>query len=256
VIPAEGEPQEPLETHPGGASREIQEEADVTSPGLTVADNSTEMAEESGSTTQGGDVEKSPAVKTVLVDPSEKTTDPGPVSEGDPAGQSRYLVQVASFSSENRANALAGELRADNMSVLIDTVERTAGRLHRVRVGPFADHAEADAMVARIQAKHAGLSPRVMDTRPGEPAQVAESFDPMVRWVVQVGSYTGAAAAEAQVARLTLAGLPAFIEKVTSAGSTLYKVRVGPEIDAAKAKALKARLKAEHNIDGFVTTQE
>jgi len=255
VKSAESDP-ELLETQLQKPTQDIPEDNAVTPPELTVVDDSTDTAEVPESTAAGGDVEKSPAVTAVLINPSANTTDPGPVSEENPAQQSRYLVQVASFSSEKRANALASDLRAENLMVVIDTVERTAGRLHRVRVGPFAERSEADAVVAGIRTKNTNLSPRVMDTRPGDPAQVAKSSDPLVRWVVQVGSYTSAAAADAQVAQLRLAGLPAYAEKVTSADGTLYKVRIGPEIDAGKATDLKDRLMAEHNIDGFVTTQE
>ena len=40
----------------------------------------------------------------------------------------RYLVQVGSFSSEKNANALASQLRADNLPVLMD-VERAGVKL-------------------------------------------------------------------------------------------------------------------------------
>lgn len=255
VEPVESE-HEALGTDTQDPSMDIPEGNAVTAPGLTVANNGTDSTKDPEPADSGGNVEKPPAVTTVLINPSASTIDPGPSSEDKPVRLSRYLVQVASFSSEKRANALASELRANNMTVVIDTVDRTAGRLHRVRVGPFVERSEADAMVARIRKSDTSLSPRVMDTRPGDPAQIVKSSDPLVRWVVQVGSYTSAAAADSQVAQLRLAGLPAFAEKVTSADGTLFKVRVGPEIDAGKASDLKDRLKDEHNIDGFVTTQE
>jgi cell division septation protein DedD len=245
----------PLDTEAQSPSQDIPEDNADTDPGLVVADSSANTVEETGSVA-AGEVEKPPAVTAVLINPSANESDAAPLSDDKPSEQPRYLVQVASFSSEKRANVLADELRADDMTVIIDSVDRTAGRLHRVRVGPFAKRSEADAMVARIGTKNTGLSPRVMDTRPGDPAQVAKSSDPLVRWVVQVGSYSSATAADTHVAQLRLLGLPAFAEKVTSSAGTLYKVRIGPEIDGAKAKDLKDRIMAEHNIDGFVTTQE
>jgi cell division septation protein DedD len=72
---------------------------------------------------------------------------------------------------------------------------------------------------------------------------------------VQVGSYANAGSADAQVAKLRLAGLSAFSEKVTSAEGVSYKVWIGPEVSPEKAKQLKAKIKADHQIDGFVTTQ-
>jgi DedD protein len=168
----------------------------------------------------------------------------------------RYLVQVASFSTEKNANALASQLRAENLSVLMDVVDRAAGRLHRVRVGPYTGRSEADAVVSSLREKIKDLSPRVLDLRPTESAPVSTPSDPLVRWVVQVGSFNNSKSAEVLVAELRLAGLPAFSEKETSAGETVYKVRIGPEIDREKAAELARKVEVDHNLDSFVTTLE
>ncbi len=175
-----------------------------------------------------------------------------PVSTDTP----RYLVQVASFSNEKNANALAGLLKAENLPVLMDVVERPAGRMYRVRVGPFAERSEADTLVASLGKKMTDLTPRVLDLRPKESAPVSKPSDPLVRWVVQVGSFSQSKSAEDLVARLRLAGLSAFSEKVSSSTGTAYKVRIGPELDRDKAAQLARKVKAEHQLDGFVTTQE
>ncbi len=54
-----------------------------------------------------------------------------------------YIVQVGSFSSRARAEALARRLHAEVVS---------AGNVHRVRYGPFATEAEARAAIARARA--------------------------------------------------------------------------------------------------------
>lgn len=199
-----------------------------------------------------------PAVTTITLKAPETTEivklEPE-ISKGT-QGRGRYLVQVASFSSEKRANAMAAELRTEKMPVVMDVVDRTAGRLHRVRVGPYAERSDADAVVRQIKSINKDLSPRIMDTRPEDSAPVSAPSDPLVRWVVQVGSYNKAATAESEVAKLRLVGLAAFFEKVTSAKGTAYKVRIGPEIKRENAVQLAKEIKAKHHIDGFVTTQE
>jgi len=201
-----------------------------------------------------------PAVNTVILNSPESTEIVEPEPESEPElskdTQGRYLVQVASFSSEKRANAMAAELRAKKMPVVMDVVDRTAGRLHRVRVGPYAERSDADAVVKQIRSIDKDLSPRIMDTRPEDGAPVSAPSDPLVRWVVQVGSYNNAKTAESEVAKLRLIGLAAFSEKVTSAKGTTYKVRVGPEISHENAEQLKDEIKAKHGIDSFVATQE
>jgi DedD protein len=207
-------------------------------------------------------VEAPPAVTSVILEPTEKVavaeleSEPKPEPAANKQGQPRYLVQVASFSSEKRANAMAADLLAANMPVVMDVVDRTAGRLHRVRVGPYVERSEADAVVARIRSINKDLSPRIMDTRPDDSSPVTAPSDPLVRWVVQVGSYSNGATADSEVAKLRLAGLTAFSEKVTSAKGTTYKVRIGPEINRESAVQLAKDIKVKHHIDGFVTTQE
>ena len=200
---------------------------------------------------------KPPAVTTITLSSGKQkdinVTPPTTDLQGD---SRRYLVQVASFSSEKNANALADSLRAKGLDVMMDVVDRTAGLLHRVRVGPFAERSEADGVVTRLRSELKDLSPRVLDLRPDDSAPVSTPSDPLVRWVVQVGSFDSAEKADALVAKLRLADLPAFSEKVTSAAGEVYKVRVGPEINRDKAAALAQKIKTDHQLDTYVTTQE
>ena len=263
----DADPQEPVqaaevEVAPaGGDIPEPAPQADIETqePPLNVA----ETADSNG--LEGSDIKPDlpanvevapPPVTSITLssgrDENLSIPEPAEVSPDTP----RYLVQVGSFSSEKNANALASQLRADNLPVLMDVVDRAAGRLYRVRVGPYTERSEADAVVSSLRSKIEDLSPRVLDLRPAESAPVSTPSDPLVRWVVQVGSFSSSKSAEALVAKLRLAGLIAFSEKVSSAKGTSYKVRLGPEIDRDKATELARKVKAEHNLDGFVTTRE
>jgi len=201
-------------------------------------------------------VEKPPAVTSITLS-SGRDKDVNDSRENDDSQDApRYLVQVASFSSEKNANALAAKLRAKNLPVLMDVVDRMAGLLHRVRVGPYANRSDADSVVSDLRSEMKDLAPRVLDLRPGEAAPVSTPSDPLVRWVVQVGSFSSSKSAEALVSKLRLAGLAAFSEKVSSAGGTAYKVRIGPEINRDRATELARKVKLEHGLDSFVTTRE
>ena len=237
----------------------LQQDVEMQEPPVSVAESTDSSIQEASDTITDSpanvEVAPPPVASITLSSGRDENLDipePAEVSAGTP----RYLVQVGSFSSEKNANALASQLRADNLPVLMDVVDRTAGRLHRVRVGPYAERAEADAVVSSLRSKIKDLSPRVLDLRPSESAPVSTPSDPLVRWVVQVGSFSNSKSAEALVAKLRLAGLTAFSEKVSSVNGTAYKVRLGPEIDRDKATELARKVKAQHNLDGFVTTQE
>ena len=73
-----------------------------------------------------------------------KPAPPPPVAKLVPATTGSYAVQVAAFSSQNRANAAAKSVGG--------TVTK-AGNLWRVRMGPFASEAEAASAAGKAKAK-------------------------------------------------------------------------------------------------------
>jgi DedD protein len=174
---------------------------------------------------------------------------------GSATAPGRYLVQVGSFSSSGNANRLATRLREGGLPVLLDTVETAAGRLHRVRVGPFDIEPAANDAVAEIRARIPDLkdlNPRVLDLRPEEGAPVTEPSDPLVRWVVQAGSFAAEENAQALVASLRDSGFAAYSATVSDGSGIAYKVRIGPVIERQSAVELAARLRQEMSIDGLV----
>jgi cell division septation protein DedD len=248
------------------ASVDTETEMPVQQPGTDMAETQELAADVDNVTTSGVEpvevqapadtVVKAPEVTSItLTSGKPESLEPTQTVEGSKTG-SRYLVQVASFSNERNANALADLLKAENLPVLMDVVDRPAGRMYRVRVGPYAKRSEADSLVSSLSAKMTDLTPRVLDLRPDESAPVSTPSDPLVRWVVQVGSFSQEKSAKDLVAKLRLAGLSAFSEKVSSSAGTTYKVRIGPELDRDKAAELVRKVKSEHNLDAFVTTQE
>lgn len=168
----------------------------------------------------------------------------------------RYLVQVASFSSTGNANRLAGQLGEASMPVLMDTVDSAAGVLHRVRVGPFSDRQQADQVIADLNRMIPDLRPRVLDLRPDDESPVATPADPLVRWVVQVGSFAEAQNAEGLVFRLRDAGFRASSRAVSSGGTTAHKVQVGPVLERSEAIRLAASIEDQMGLDGLVMSAD
>ncbi|HEY8265838.1 MAG TPA: SPOR domain-containing protein [Steroidobacteraceae bacterium] len=66
-------------------------------------------------------------------------------------------------------------------------------------------------------------------------------------WAVQIGAFSNRAKAEQQVAELQKRRYAAFILEYRASGQVLYRVRVGPEQDRARAEEIAARLAK----DGF-----
>ena len=80
-------------------------------------------------------------------------------------------------------------------------------------------------------------------------AQCASRGDPLF---VQVGAFSDAG--RAQRSKLAVAALgPARLEPIFVRGEALLRLRVGPEIDPGRAKALLARIKAAGHPQAFLT---
>jgi DedD protein len=177
------------------------------------------------------------------------------------AGGGRYVVQVASFSSIGNANRLSETLRGHGHAVLSDTVKSDVGTLHRVRIGPFASEAQANEAAAGVRRQVGEVKPRVVDLQPeaatqAAATQLATSADPLIRWVVQVGSFSAAGNAETLVARLRGEGLSAYTETVSASGSTIYRVRVGPYLERDEALSVDRLVNERFSLDGVVMSAD
>ena len=179
-------------------------------------------------------------------------------SSAQPAGASggRYVVQVASFGSVANAKRLTETLRGSGHPVLSDTVSADVGTLHRVRTGPYANEAEANAAVSQLKGLLPDVKPRIVDLQPEQTAQVTAPSDPLVRWVVQLGSFSSMENADKLVERVRAEGLSAYKEAVSSAGSSVYRVRVGPFVEREEAIRVDGLIGERLSVDGVVMSAD
>lgn len=79
----------------------------------------------------------------------------GPAPEAPPASVAKggWAVQVGAFGSADAAAKLVKELGAAGYRAYEAPVSRSGKTLHRVRVGPEADRADADRLAARLKAR-------------------------------------------------------------------------------------------------------
>jgi len=74
----------------------------------------------------------------------------------------------------------------------------------------------------------------------------------LTAWVVQLGSFSSEANANALNKKLRKAGYTAFVEPLKQKSGVIYRVRVGPELLRSNALALQKKLKKTTNMDGIV----
>jgi len=204
------------------------------------------------------DIADSAPVKSGSDEPvtTVEVSSPEPVQIDPAPDTGRYVVQVASFGAIANADKLSSTLRSKGYSVTTDSVKSEVGTLHRVRVGPFASEAEANGIAIDLESKLGGIKPRVMDLQPGKSAQITTPSDPLVRWIVQVGSFSSAANAEKLVASLRLDGLSAYQETVSSSGSSIYRVRIGPFLQREEAIRIERRVREKRSLNGVVMSAD
>ena len=183
-------------------------------------------------------------------------TSTAPVQLENSPDTGRFVVQVASFGALDNANKLSATLRSNGYSVITHSVKSEVGVLHRVRVGPYASEAEANRIATDLESKVGGIKPRVMDLQPGKNVQITTPSDPLIRWIVQLGSFSSAANAEKLVASLRLEGLSAYSEMVSSSGSSMYRVRIGPFLQREEAMRVERRLREKSSFDGVVMSAD
>ena len=86
----------------------------------------------------------------------------GALAEAAPKSESKggFAVQIAAFSTEERANDMRDRLSAAGIKSFTERVRTSKGDVFRVRVGPFATREAADAARARVTS--AGFSSSIV----------------------------------------------------------------------------------------------
>jgi len=78
----------------------------------------------------------------------------------------------------------------------------------------------------------------------------------LVRWVIQVGSFSQKENALLLRNKLRKQGFSAFVEKIWSEEQVkMYRLRVGPELDKSRAEVMKAKLEQKNNIKSILISE-
>jgi len=100
--------------------------------------------------------EAKPAVTAKEAPAQVATAAPTPTPTPEPAAAPQgdgFAVQLAAFTDDKGANALAGKLRKNGYAAYTEPVETSRGTLWRVRVGGYATRADAETARAKLKAE-------------------------------------------------------------------------------------------------------
>ena len=92
--------------------------------------------------------EEAPAV--AKPEPKKTPADPAAAAQ---SSTGMWAVQLGSFSSQENAERLAADLRKQGYAAFLSQLQTSSGKLHRVRVGPQKNRAEAESVASKLSAK-------------------------------------------------------------------------------------------------------
>ncbi len=199
--------------------------------------------------------ETAPPAAPVATAPATPAATPAvPAPAPTPGG--RYVVNLGSYANVGNAQALVKSLKAAGLAAYSDAVQIEGKAGQRVRVGPFAQRGEAEAARLAAQRVRSDLRGAVVAIDGDEAAAAPAPARPATAsgFAVQIGALKSEADANALRDRARGAGFTAYVERVNAEAGTLFRVRIGPELQRANADALKTSVKQKLQIDGVVVT--
>jgi cell division septation protein DedD len=106
-----------------------------------------------------GNPPAAPPVQAPPPNPKPETSKP----QTPPAATGGWVVQLGAFGSKANADGLAARLKAKNHAAYV--ISLPVGPQFKVRVGPFANEAEARQAAARLSKEPGVTKPSVINTR-------------------------------------------------------------------------------------------
>ena len=172
------------------------------------------------------------------------------------AANGTYFVHLGDYGAKKNAIDLAATLKKSGYAAFTEASTFGGKPTLRVRVGPFADRAAAEATRLRIsQASVRAPASVVQDATDAKaaPSPDAKASAPSTAgWAVQLGAFATIDEANRLREKARDASFPAFIDKVTRGGKPMWRVRIGPQADRGSAEAALARASERLKISGVV----
>lgn len=200
---------------------------------------------------------KSPASQPEAA-PAKAKADAEATDHPGRAANARYQVSLGAYTKKANAQRLVAKVGKLGYKARISRVSIGGIAASRVDVGPFDSRASAKAARLKLHAElpraPAKLVSASTDQHDNAPAK-ALSKDRAGGWAVQVVAYSKQADANQLRDRLRKAGFDSYVDKVTSNGRSLWRVRVGPLTQRDDAVSALARIKSQFSrLQGVVVT--
>ncbi len=181
-------------------------------------------------------------IPMVLDNSSEQQPPPSPdVSSSNP--NSEYLSRVIpvdrQFDTDN------------SLQVVVPAADNSVQTLSQpVNVINESNQNDEKILVDSISSNDIPQQNRI--TQQAAPQPTADNTQVLSGWVVQLGSFSNQVNAQGLVSKLQAQGFAAFIEELADNSESIFRVRVGPELDRDDAENIQKSLMARTGIKGII----
>jgi DedD protein len=201
--------------------------------------------------------------QAVVTTNTPKPPPPGPVKppEPEPAAApatGRFAVNLGIYADEAHANTLIGKVKKLGYSAFSAPTQYQGKSALRVRVGPFADRAAAEAARLKIKQSEPKVPSSVVDSGEQPTSDAPATAIASSRaggWAVQLGAFKSEAEANKLRDRLRGANIASFVDKSGNGDTQLWRVRAGPYVDRSGADNARGSIKQKLKVDGMIVTQ-
>lgn len=183
-------------------------------------------------------------------------TAPLPGGAGAAAG-TVYAVNLGIYADQAGARKLVAEAKRHGFTALA-THETFQGKpVLRVRVGPFASKAAAEAARLKLaDFEHVAMTVEATTIdQPGDAPSSALPAHQAGAWAVQLAAFSDRASAEKLRDRLRSQGFDGYVDSVKTARGSLWRVRAGPFATREVAETERGRIADQIKIKGNIVTQ-
>jgi DedD protein len=169
------------------------------------------------------------------------------------------------YSDAAKAKSLSAET-AKSMTTKAAHVDSLAKETAKLKKSPEAikstavkkpellSQSEDDVSIEEAKQHSASKSLAAAVAEAKTPTDAPKASQKLVRWYIQVGSFSKKENAMSLWESLRDQGLPTALDTIQTDKGTTYRLRVGPELDGKKAVAMKARLD-QQNIKAMLISE-
>lgn len=190
------------------------------------------------------------------VRPAPAAVAPIPGGPGAAAGAA-YTVNLGIYADHASANRLVADARKHGFAASASPETFQGKSVLRVRVGPFASRAAAEA--ARLKLKSIASVPMTVEgaalNRTGDaPASALAASQPGA-WAVQLGAFNEESAANLLRDRLRNQGFDGYVDSIGTAKGKLWRVRSGPYASRDTALTVRGKIAQKMKLSGDIVAQ-